>query len=543
MKNKIVNTSNWLRCKKSSWFFIAVSFYSMNIALADNNGFVANARLPTNAQKTCTTDIDSWFFSGAASKDGWVKPANSLNPIFADSKNNTRCDFYKWGSQMFLWLTSQGADQHVFTSSPAFYNVSVTSDGQRAFESSNGVMNMTVRKGKTDEEIEVGQAGNSDALLSQKDSLVYYSVHANDVYALFTTQQKNKIIPACVKEYQQCASEIVGECKKEYVACITAPINNVEFPNTQKQLNAVSSFAAKYGYPLGWDKMALAMELKTSWVDASTVDQSQYVLGQAIVPVFDRSQKAGPWPVSKNEQKTLALVGMHVVGTVNGHPEMVWSTFEHVDNVPDNAYVYNISNKSSATRPYNSEGKQWNFIKESSAKPSVITANANVSTGQNSSAPVQITCVKDPQNASKCQDPNAIGPTDVIRVDPWGNLHGSTNKTSKGQTAVANNTDLVSINVSVLSQLSDGDVRGNYIQTGGIWTVKGQIPPDGSDSDLRGSLNLANTTMETFYQYHTDGFNPINCFGCHGSSTDNATGISHVFDELQPLPPKLPLSK
>lgn len=518
---------------------VMVMLLVYSVAQADNNGFVANANLPTDAMQTCTVNIDDWFMAGSPSKNGLVKPANSLKPIFANSNKNTRCTFYKWGAQMFLWLTSGESNGHVFNSQPAFYNVSVESDGQREFVTSDGPMNLTIRKSKTDEEIEVGQAGNSDILLSQDDALVYYSVHTNDVFALFTTQQKAKILPACMKKYQQCASEIVGECKKQYVECMTATINNIEFPNTAKQLKSVENFAQKYGYTLGWEKMALAMELKTSWVDASTVNSDDYILTKAIVPVFDRSKKAGPWPVSGSEEKTLALVGMHVVGTVNGHPEMVWATFEHVNNVPDNAYIYNISKTKSATKAYDSQGTEWTFMKEGGAKPTAITANASVTTGSGSSAPVQITCTPDPNNASKCQDPNAIDSTDVIRVDPWGNLHGSDNSTSLGKTAVANNTDLVSINVSVLSQLSDGDVRGNYIQSGSIWTVNGQIPPNGSDSDLRGSLNLANTTMETFYQYHTDGFNPINCFGCHGSSENAATDVSHIFDELQPLPPKI----
>ena len=36
----------------------------------------------------------------------------------------------------------------------------------------------------------------------------------------------------------------------------------------------------------------------------------------------------------------MAMVGLHVVGSVKGHPEMVWATFEHIDNAPQNNYVY-----------------------------------------------------------------------------------------------------------------------------------------------------------------------------------------------------------
>jgi len=528
---KISNSSNNSQTKaflKSSLYSIIVGIILTvpSPTIAGDNGFVSNARLPINAQKSCETSIASWFVSNHASEDGWVKPANSLAPIFADSKNNTRCDFYKWGAQMFLWLTSGVGSQHVFNSSPQFYNLSVESNHEREFLTANGPMLMTVRKGKTDEEIELGQAGNSDALLSQKQALVYYGLHANDVYALFTTQTLN----ICQQTYNQCTSKIVGECNKEYKSCKTKALANIEFPNTQAQLDKVSTFAASYGYPLSWDKIALAMELKTSWVDADTVsDKNNYILSQAVVPVFDRSAKNGPWSVKSNQEKTLALVGMHIVGTVKGHPEMVWSTFEHVDNVPDNTYIYNVNANSPQTQIFNSSGKAWNFLSEGAIKPTSITANAQVNTDKNGSLAQEIVSI----NSSP------ISSTEVIRIDPWGNMHGS----KAGSTAVANNTDLVSINVSVLSQLAADDVRGNYIQTGGIWTVDGQIPTGGTDTSLRGSLNLANTTMETYFQYQTKDFNPQNCFGCHGVSrksnnTINSTGVSHVFDKLQPLPKK-----
>lgn len=67
-----------------------------------------------------------------------------------------------------------------------------------------------------------------------------------------------------------------------------------------------------------------AMELKTSWIDASEVtDQSRYVLSQAVVSVFDHSKENGHWTVSGTEEKILPLVGIHIVGSVNKHPEMV----------------------------------------------------------------------------------------------------------------------------------------------------------------------------------------------------------------------------
>ncbi|MGH1487166.1 MAG: hypothetical protein ACRBCI_13210 [Cellvibrionaceae bacterium] len=486
-------TLSILNTLKQTYYIIpSLTALLLSTSISANEDFVTNAKLPTNAKATCTADIKDWFASRQIIPNGWVAPANSLDPIFADFKHNTRCDFYKWGAQMFLWLTSGIDTKHVFNTAPVFYNVSVATNSERHFIAEDGPMRLGVRKGKIDDEIEMGQAGGGDVLISQKKSLVYYGIHANDVYAIYTTGQKNKAF------------------KK--------PLT-YEFPNTPQELEAVSNYAAQQGYPLGWEKIALAMELKTSWVDASTLTKkNDYVLTQAVVPVFDRSKPKGPWTITSTEEKTLALVGMHVVGTVNQHPEMVWSTFEHINNVPDNAYIYNTSS-GTATQPYQSKGNQWTFLPEGAAMPTAIDANAKVQTSGSSEEIVNI-------NGAD------IGPINNLRVFPWGNLPGSSGDT----TSIANNTDLVSINVSVLSQLAKGDIRGNYIQTGGIWTAKGQIPSNGSDTNLRGSLHLANTTMETFYQYdNPNGFKPINCFGCHSSTPKKANQVSHIFGELQPL--------
>jgi len=496
-----------------------VSLSLNGLANADND-FVSNARLPTDAQPTCTADIAPWFPDGQVSENGWVKPANSLDPIFANFADNTRCDFYKWGAQMFLWLTSGENDKHVFNSPPVFYNVSVAdSNGKRTFLPSDGPMLLTVRKGKTDSEIELGQAGNGDSLISQQNSLVYYGLHANDLYALYATgtQVPNKDnLPTT-------------------------------FPVTSGEAQAVEKFAMSYGYPI-WDLNALAIELKTSWIDADTVENKHdYVLTQAVVPIFDRKgidSQSGKqqWTIIDEKPKTLAMVGMHLVGTVNAHPEMIWSTFEHVNNVPDAAYTYTSTvvtggQNQVKTQAYDSSGT-WNFIQSNAAEPSSLTATAKVSSYTGNGAECTKASPTDDNTECLVNSTNgvAISPIDILRVDPWGD------KQSDGSN-IGNTTDLVSINVSVLSQLKAGDIRGNYIQTGGIWTAKGQIPPGYPTTNpdyLRGSLNLANTTMETFYQFHNSAegaFNPVNCFGCHGT-TGTATGVSHIFGDMKPLPKK-----
>ena len=208
-------------------------------------GFVATilygqSVLPPNPAPTCTLseqEISSWFRSGTVTEDGFVDAANSVG----FPQENDTCDFYKWSAQMFLWLTSPvQADRYVFDAR-VFYDVSpADASGERVFIPNTAPNGFTLRVRKLEEIGETGQAGGSDALISQQGSLVYYGIHVNDVYAYFLSGQKG------------------GE------------IEATDFPTTQADLDAIKAFA---GMTFA-DGAALAIEVKTSWVDASTVEAS-----------------------------------------------------------------------------------------------------------------------------------------------------------------------------------------------------------------------------------------------------------------------------
>jgi hypothetical protein len=128
-----------------------------------------------------------------------------------------------------------------------------------------------------------------------------------------------------------------------------------------------------------------------------------------------------------------------------------------------------------------------------------------------------------------------ITPSNTQRTNPWG-LPGT------AVASVVSNTQIVSINQSVLSQLLSGDMRKNYFMLGATWTLGGApptaVPPSTTDGTQVGTNFLANSTMETYVQGVT------NCFSCHdnlgvtngmlGNGTNS--GLSHIYFPMQPLP-------
>jgi hypothetical protein len=69
-----------------------------------------------------------------------------------------------------------------------------------------------------------------------------------------------------------------------------------------------------------------ALDLKTSWIVMDNIPQPErFYTRQAWVMDIDTGACS---------QKTVGLVGMHIVQKTPSRPQWIWSTFEHVDSVP-----------------------------------------------------------------------------------------------------------------------------------------------------------------------------------------------------------------
>jgi hypothetical protein len=470
--------------------------------------------LPQDVANTCSVDdaaFAAWFADGKVTENGFVMPANSVT---FDHNNN--CSFYRWSEQMFLWLTSSGKKYEgggTVLESPVFYVVTPKlPDGTRDLVEYKKGDPLDAAPNISRINTEEGQA-TDNVLLDKNGNIVYYITMVNDVYF------------ALLKMAAKDASSVN------------------RFPITQTGLDSIATFAQQ-NKPHLLEPNALAIELKTSWVKLEgDMKKEDFVTIKADIPIIKKMNNKEWLITEETEEGTLALVGMHIVGSANGHPEMIWSTFEHKSCTPNAKYQYvNTAGKVVDVAPDNSGS--WLF-NQNPADTAIAHANASYAEFKN--------------DIIKAKG-EAIKPSNTIRVLAWGTPYDATSNQEDTTSADAN-SQVIAINNSVINKLVGNDARKNYIFIGSTWTAGG-VKPNGrvynptaaGGTDLAsgvaiGTSSLSNSTMETDFQLSTPEIKAIaigdqkNCFMCHGGGaknmnpTENAPGqfndnLSHVFYPL-----------
>ena len=339
-------------------------------------------------------------------------------------------------------------------------------------------------------DVEQGQAGGDGVLVAQNGSLVYYATMVNDVYAYFLTGTK------------------------------TTPGNGginptpTQFPTTLAELNKVIAFGAAHGKTFP-DANALAIEVKTSWVEAAGLPNlSSYITMTATVPKYNTAN-ANLWVNSGQKTVLLAMTGIHVVGSTIHHPEMIWATFEHFGNAPNATYSYVTNTNATTNVPQNTAGT-WLFC-ANNAGPPFNSLHADFASAPN----------------IESVSPFTISPSNTLRQKAFG--AASNASPNPLVNSAQSNTEIIAINNSVIGKLIGSDIRKNYYMTGSTWTTTGAGStgpfPNGNEV---GTSQLANATMETYQQ----GNNTLlgtgaNCLDCHG--TNQANVVSHIFAPLKKL--------
>jgi hypothetical protein len=509
--------------------------------------------LPADAQPIAIvpTDIFNGWFDGTPKLDGKVTPADSLN--FLENSNLDNVSFYRWSERMFLWLTTpifkmDGSYDGIVINSIEFFGVSKLEQGKRKFISNvrdtygnpivpslqlqsaetgphglpvvigqrGGLYEVLRMEGLTpkffpelrangnDKPLTEGQAGTLGVLLTQSGSPVYYMISVNDFYTCFLTGTKRgEILPS-----------------------------PTHFPKDQTDWSSIVKFAnsCKAKKIHDWNlqnRNALCIAVKTSWVEADLLPDrgAGYIKMEGKIPTYDKSNPKR-W-VYTGESKTpvpLAMIGMNIAGSVNGHPEMIWTSFEHFGNTPNASYEYNSTDGCTKTVCQNTTGN-WLFCR-GGAGSHFNWKRQRLDGGDIISNP--------------CCD---IGPSNAIRFKPFG--AACNQRPNKGvKDSAESNTQIISMNNSVRKQLSDGDVRRNYFMLGATWTDGGQSPDmsfkdgkKGSQGVIIGTSQFANSTMETFTQYSSSYSPSGSCFSCHTSDDPKSptTHVSRIFCDLEKL--------
>ncbi|TDO77342.1 hypothetical protein EV143_104105 [Flavobacterium chryseum] len=380
-----------------------------------------------------------------------------------DTSSTTNCIFHQWSWQKFLWVTKP-----LKSGNPLFLDSLNIVTPEMAPVSPQLGLKLVLSS--------INQAGPAGVLVSNPKAVtgkkigdtVFYSIHVNK------TLQDKAVLAA-------------------------SQINSGKIPYSNLETFPVGSF-----------------ELKVSWISTDAIPKAKiadYFVTKAAV----KNNKG------QYVSKSVALLGMHVVGVVKNHPEFIWATFEHKEMAP----VYDWKNNSvtSATEMlfYESgttsglKGIKWDKINKKPLTPNkaFILYEYGV--------------------------PKVLGSNDYMI-------------TSQSEPVNFDNID--NINKCVASKLKD--VFRNYFYNGSIWLdtdglspaeqakiiVKNNISSVLKDSLARGSSNLANITMETYTQTFNDSIhqinagNLVNCFTCHQSQNfDKSRGIgksplylSHVFE-------------
>lgn len=340
-----------------------------------------------------------------------------------------------------------------------------------------------------------------DLIADPKDvprtSLLRLDAHMKPVHAgIGSTNQDNAIVEAD-------GSMLIGQNGYPVYASIHMTPNY--FAVTKRNLIATGAYESN---PNQDDYFSPGDAIvKATWyrlADGETAPAGAYTT-QAEVPVLQNNCNGATCavvPSGKYEVATVALVGMHVVGYVDNHPEFLWATFEHKLNAPtfaDNSFAFdaNASNPGNFTfykagTPYS----QSALLVETNTSPATVAFDA--ATGKFS--PVS-NIVQMNQTGGDTQ-PN--GPSNIAAINV---------ASQKAASNFPNNSPLQDYNLIGTAWFKPN----SYVTTTTGWQNLNQ-------TNAIGAISLMNSTAETFLQ-SAKGQQGNNCFECHSATSFSYSGI------------------
>jgi hypothetical protein len=352
-----------------------------------------------------------------------------------------------------------------------------------------------------------GQQGGY--LIDQHGRFVYYAIHVNPEFLQFLKNQNLTTLAGI---------EVLSDPNNQ-----TLPID--KDPRQLTFLGADSDI--KTGYNTN------VVEYKSAWmiVDGKH-PPSNYFVVPASVPHYVIKNDALVQEIVDGkpvfDPVKVALLALHVVFTLPGHPEMIWSTFEHVgmkdgilvrDNAPD---AKDNPTPASLDKPVSMDNfplyKAGTLAKDSNQPFKDADFKANLQYWDSQS-----------QSFTKGKTVQ----TSVYRPYPGSKTDGSAKNPDHGEDseviAVNNHVSEMFKEAKAKGLIEDSDQRRNYRLVGAIWldqpilgnhtfkcgasfAINENQSTDDDDQAIAGEGRLGSTAMESFTEF--DGGAP-NCFSCH----------------------------
>jgi len=295
------------------------------VGVAGAFGSVASAAPPPPA-KNCPA------FGWSEGLNGYLAP-NAAFPT-SDTKNlpTPDCNFHQWSWEAFVWATALINDPGSSTAVPRFMTLAtpahLLAPADNAGEPKLRPLTLAARSetfhGSTGFTEGAGAIVEADGnmLVAPNGYPVYASVHMNKSY--FDTAKKNLIATGGYRSQPADSSFSVGAAV---------------FKATWLRLDS--------------DQKPLAGSYTT----------------QAQLPVLETKVTPGlvtiqPVP-GKFVTATVALVGLHVVGQTDNHPEFLWGTFEHDMNspaTPDNTFTPSAGRKDPKSDTFYKDGTPFSQV-------------------------------------------------------------------------------------------------------------------------------------------------------------------------------------
>jgi hypothetical protein len=286
-------------------------------------------RCATAAAAICSCVASSAFAEDCKPADpdaflpihGRTLPPNNALPA---PPTNNDCAFYNWAWHAFLFVTEKGRG-----GKPAFLNYPTI---ERAFpkifkplkgtspalsvrniepalnEARSQHAELTANAGDPLPELTDGvmQASKSGPgfgaiLVDQNRNPIFYTIHVNDEFAKF-----------------------VRDNGLDEIDRLLAKPDNGSQDELQKQRPVPAELEFRPG----------VMEFKSAWmiIEGPVSRYSNYIVTRAKVPYLKNGDNGVIVDNSRPfREVNVALLSLHVVGAIDGHPEFIWATFEHAD--------------------------------------------------------------------------------------------------------------------------------------------------------------------------------------------------------------------